>query len=152
MQPPEVFYEKKCIRNFVKIHRKTPAPESPFWSTAFLKERLCHRCFLVNFTKFLRTHYFYRTPQGDCFCIIDQAMADHILTSSTAVYLVNKRTSLSFDVHKYFSLVTFSSSKSYSSSPFVLRFIYSKCFEKKKKQKSKFTTNFDIFSLLLKLK
>ena len=27
-----------------------------------LKKELCHRCFPVNFSKFLRTHFFYRTP------------------------------------------------------------------------------------------
>ena len=32
----------------------------------FLKKRLWHRCFLVNFAKFLRTP-FYRTPLDDCF-------------------------------------------------------------------------------------
>ena len=31
-----------------------------------LKKRLWHRCFLVNFEKFLRAP-FYRTPLGDCF-------------------------------------------------------------------------------------
>ena len=32
-----------------------------------LKKRLWHRCFPVNFAKFLR-HLFYRTPLGDYFC------------------------------------------------------------------------------------
>ena len=27
-----------------------------------LKKRLWHRCFPVNFAKFIRTHFFYRTP------------------------------------------------------------------------------------------
>ena len=33
----------------------------------FIKKRLWHRCFPVNFAKFLRTS-FYRAPLGDCFC------------------------------------------------------------------------------------
>ena len=33
-----------------------------------LKKRLWPRCFPVNFAKFLRTFFFYRTPPGDCFC------------------------------------------------------------------------------------
>ena len=36
-------------------------------AATLLKKRLWHRCFSVNFAKFLRTP-FYRTPLGDCFC------------------------------------------------------------------------------------
>ena len=32
-----------------------------------LKKRLWHRCFPVNFAKFLRTLFFYRAPLGNCF-------------------------------------------------------------------------------------
>ena len=32
-----------------------------------LKKTLWHRCFPVNFAKFLK-HLCYRTPSGDCFC------------------------------------------------------------------------------------
>ena len=49
-QPPEVFCKKRCR------------------SLILLKNRLWHRCFPVNFAKFLRTP-FYRTPSGDCLCI-----------------------------------------------------------------------------------
>ena len=38
-----------------------------------LKKRLWHRCFLVNFVKFLRT-LFYRTPPGDCFSRTNMSM------------------------------------------------------------------------------
>ena len=34
-----------------------------------LKKRLWHRPFPVNFAKYLRTPFFHRTPQGDCFWI-----------------------------------------------------------------------------------
>ena len=36
-------------------------------STTLLKKRLWHRCFPLNFAKFLRTP-FYRAPLGDFFC------------------------------------------------------------------------------------
>ena len=60
-KPPEVFYEKSCSQKFHTIHRKTPVPESLF-NKVELKKRLWHRCFPVNFAKFLRTLL------GDCFC------------------------------------------------------------------------------------
>ena len=47
---------KRCSWKFNKIHRKTPVPES------YLKKRLWHMYFPVNFVKFLRTPFFYRTP------------------------------------------------------------------------------------------
>ena len=45
----ESFCKKGVLRNFRKIYRKTPAQESL---------RLWHRCFPVNFKKFLRTPFF----------------------------------------------------------------------------------------------
>ena len=50
----EVFCEKGVLRNFAKIHRKRPVPESLFSKVAglrlatSLKKRLWHRCFLVK--------------------------------------------------------------------------------------------------------
>ena len=44
-QPPQLFYEKRCFEKYHKIHRKTPA----------------HRCFLMNFVKFLRTPFLQNT-------------------------------------------------------------------------------------------
>ena len=56
---------KKYSQKFCKIHRKTPVPESLFnkveifkSSLFLLKKRLWHRCFPVNFAKFLRTPFF----------------------------------------------------------------------------------------------
>ena len=49
----EVFCKKGVLRNFTKFtgkHRLSPA--------ALLKKRLWHRCFPVNFVKFLRTPFF----------------------------------------------------------------------------------------------
>ena len=66
-QPPEVFCKKRCSWKFRKIHRKTPVPESLFNKVAglrpatLLKKRLWHRCFPVNFAKFLRTPFLQNT-------------------------------------------------------------------------------------------
>ena len=66
---PEVFCKKFVLKNFTKIHRKTPVPESFFNKIAglkpatLLKKRLWHRCFPVNFVKYLITPItYYRTP------------------------------------------------------------------------------------------
>ena len=48
--------KKGILRNFTKIHRKTPVP-------TLLKKRLGHRCFPVNFAKFLRTHILQNTSR-----------------------------------------------------------------------------------------
>ena len=55
---------KKVFLKFVKIHSKTPVPGS----ATLLKKRLWHRCFPVNFVKFLRTPVFIDTS-GGCFCV-----------------------------------------------------------------------------------
>ena len=49
-----------------------------------LKKRLWCRCFPVNFAKFLRTPFFYRTPPDDCFCISISYNGSTTLTSSLA--------------------------------------------------------------------
>ena len=55
--------KKGVLRNFSNIHRKTPVPETFFNKVAGLtpvtlfKKRLWHRCFPVNFPKFLGTPY-----------------------------------------------------------------------------------------------
>ena len=67
---------KGVIRNFAKFTGKHLCQRLFFNKVAgltpatLLKKRLWHRCFPVNFAKFLRTP-FYRTPLGDCFCIDD---------------------------------------------------------------------------------
>ena len=60
--PPEVLNEKSFSEKFPNIHMKTPELESLFSNLKkkflknlkTLKEKLQHRCFLVNITKFLR--------------------------------------------------------------------------------------------------
>ena len=54
-QSPEVFYKKCVLRNFATFTGK------------YLYQRVCfkalwHRCFPVNFAKFLKTLFFHRTP------------------------------------------------------------------------------------------
>ena len=54
-EPSEVFYEKGVPRNFTKFTGKH------LWPATLLKKRLCHRCFSVNFVKFLRTPFLQDT-------------------------------------------------------------------------------------------
>ena len=61
-QSPEVFCKKRCSQNFRKNTGKHLCQSLPATS---LKKRPWHRCFLVNFAKFLKT-LFYRTPVDDC--------------------------------------------------------------------------------------
>ena len=51
-----MFCKNGFIKNFIKICRKIPVPESNF----LFKKRLWHSCFHVEFAKFSR-HLFYRT-------------------------------------------------------------------------------------------
>ena len=61
-QPPEVFYEERCPQKFHRIHRKKPEPELELGiPAALLKQRIWHRCFPVNFVKFLRTPFLQNT-------------------------------------------------------------------------------------------
>ena len=59
-QPLELF-KKRCCKKFFKFHRKTILLKSLFNRVAglqvcsFIKKRLQHRCFPVEFTKLLRT-------------------------------------------------------------------------------------------------
>ena len=55
---PNVFYNKVILKNFAKFIEKDLC-----WS--LLIKRLWHRCFPVNFTKYLRAH-FYKRPPGKC--------------------------------------------------------------------------------------
>ena len=59
---PELFRQKGVLKHFRRIHEKTPVPESPL-----LKNRLCYRCFPVNFAKLLSTP-FLQNISGGCFC------------------------------------------------------------------------------------
>ena len=75
LEPSRTFYNGAFSRNifFSRIHKKTPVLESNFnkvtgvYPATSLKKGLQHRCFLVNFARYL-THLFYRTPPGDYVC------------------------------------------------------------------------------------
>ena len=65
---PAVGFNKKCVlKKFHKIHLKTPMLESYFnrvsglRAVTLLKKRFQHRCFRVNFMKFLRTTFLQNT-------------------------------------------------------------------------------------------
>ena len=61
---PDVFCKKDVLRNFGKFTGKHLLCQSLYYnkvadqSCNFIKYRLWHRCFPVNFIKFLRTHFF----------------------------------------------------------------------------------------------
>ena len=65
---PEVFCKKGVLRNFTKITVKHPCQSLFFNKVAglrianLLKERLWHKCFTVNFLKFLKNTFFHRAP------------------------------------------------------------------------------------------
>ena len=56
----KVFCEKGVLRNFTKFTGKHPC-QSLFFNKFLLKKRLWHRCFPVNFVKFLGTPFLLNT-------------------------------------------------------------------------------------------
>ena len=66
-QPREVFFVKGVLRKFTKLIGKHLCQSFCFNNVAglrpafSLKQRLWHRCFPVNFVKYLRTHFFQNT-------------------------------------------------------------------------------------------
>ena len=58
---PEVFCKKGVLWSFAKFTGLRPA--------TLLKNSLWHRCFPMNFEKFLRTPFFYRKPPDNCLCL-----------------------------------------------------------------------------------
>ena len=54
-----MFCEKDVPKNFLKIYRETPVLESLFNKVA--GSRLWHKYFPVNFEKFFKNTFFYRT-------------------------------------------------------------------------------------------
>ena len=66
-QPPVGFSKKGVLKKFHKTHLKTPMLESYFNRVSglrvvtLLKKRFQHRCFQVNFMKFLRTAFLQNT-------------------------------------------------------------------------------------------
>ena len=62
-QPPEVFYKKVILKNFTKFTGKQHLCQSLLLNkvAGLRPKRLCHRCFPVNFAKFLRTPFLQNT-------------------------------------------------------------------------------------------
>ena len=73
-EPPEVFYKKSCSKKFRSIHRKTPVLEVLFSCRprlgTLLKKRLQHRCFPVNFARFLGTPILKNVSERLLLCCI----------------------------------------------------------------------------------
>ena len=67
---PEVFRKKSVLKNFAKFSGKHLCQSLFFNEVAglrpaiLLKNRLWHRCFPVNFAKFLKTPFFMETSGG----------------------------------------------------------------------------------------
>ena len=92
------FVRKGVIRNFSKFTGKHMC-QSLFINkvaclrpATLLKKRLWHRCFPVNFEKFLITP-FYKTPLGDYFCLIFTSLSARnvasLLHRSSYILMVN---------------------------------------------------------------
>ena len=60
---PQVVSEKSVLRNFEKFTGKYLC-QSLYWHATLLKKRLWHRCFPVNFVKFLWIHFSQKTSGG----------------------------------------------------------------------------------------
>ena len=64
---PLLYYQ--CCPKCRKMHRKTPVPESPeSLSESTLLKRLWHRCFPVNFAKFLKIPFLRNTSGAKWHC------------------------------------------------------------------------------------
>ena len=63
-QPPEVFCKKSVLRNFTKFTKK---------HLFLLKKRPQHRCFPVNFAKFLRTPFLQNTSGRLLFAVFTRS-------------------------------------------------------------------------------
>ena len=98
---PDVFCAKGVLRNFKKFTRKHLCLSLFFnkvaglRSATLLKKRLWHRCFPVNFVKFIRTPFLQNTS-GGCFCINNSK----VKSNTNRLNLVDMRPQL--NVHKTF--------------------------------------------------
>ena len=68
---PEVYCKKDVLGNFAKftgkhLYQRLFNKVAALWSETLLKKRLWHRCFPLNFVKFLK-HLFCRTPLDNYF-------------------------------------------------------------------------------------
>ena len=103
---PETASRKCSVENvFCKIHWETSVSESLFkesCSSNFIKKRLKHRCFPVNFVNFFRTPFF-QSASGGRFCL---SQCDMRCCKDVAVRCTTQK--MKFSVKYFFSnLVTF---------------------------------------------
>ena len=130
-----MFYNKSCSYTFLKIHRKKPVPG--LTPATLLKKRLWHRCFPVNFTKFLR-NLFYRTPTDDCFFMTEWCKKtldqdNHNITyfhvyahnSEINAMIVRLRLILNFITIIKINLIIISTSKFFFFTSYILVIFYS---------------------------
>ena len=78
---PEVFYKKGVLRNFAKVTGKN------LCQSLFIKKRLWHSCFPVNFAKFLRTPFLQNTS-GGCFCKRKKNTPLHLFWFCSKIYAI----------------------------------------------------------------
>ena len=95
-----MFYEKKVIfRNFIKLTEKH-LPRRLFFNkvadlspATSLKNRLWHRCFPMNFAKFLKTLFLWNTSGGClCFLVFITSITPSCIfftTSTDIIYVLN---------------------------------------------------------------
>ena len=69
----ELFYEKRCSWTICKIHRKFTG----FRPATLLEKRHRHKCFLVNFAKYLETSFLWNTSDG-CFWTWESWTLDYL--------------------------------------------------------------------------
>ena len=78
-QPPEVFFKRWVLKTFVKFKWKYLCQSlffnkvAGFGPATLLKKRLWHRCFPVNFAKFLETPFLLNNS-GGYFCLLVQKL------------------------------------------------------------------------------
>ena len=86
----EVFLKESCFLKFRNIHRKKPVLESLkvacFQTCNVIKKRLQHRCFHVNFAKFVRTP-FLQSNSGRLFLKYMNISQSDIATSPSGAFL-----------------------------------------------------------------
>ena len=86
--------KKVCSANFAKFTGKHLCQSLFFNKVAdlrlatLLKNRLWHRCFPVNFVKFVK-HLFYRTPLGNCLSQYKNLLKQAWLPLTFSIYLHN---------------------------------------------------------------
>ena len=114
---PEVFCKKGDLRNFVKCTEKHLCQSLFFNKVADLnpailfKKRDWHKCFTVNFTKFLRTPFLQNTSSGcfwmvleiftSIFCSIHMELTIHsfLFCHSNGVFNKKEILKIKFQVH-----------------------------------------------------